>query len=118
MLWVFKRKDKRNRYIIFGLFYCICVLLSYVSKNFSEMVIYSLNSIFGDGALDEISYQLLIECIVDPIKEAILTFIILDTTIPNIARKNDSNCKIYNICVQNNDNRDKKDYSVMIKEIE
>lgn len=116
MLWVFKRKEKRNRYIIFGFFYCLCVLLSYSSKNFSAIIINFLNILAKNGTVDEISYQILIECILNPIKESILTFIIFDTIIPDASSKNDSNYNIYNISVQDKEDKNKKDYTVLIKE--
>ncbi len=86
VLFMYKSENKFFRYIIFGLFYFICVILSFSSQSINEIIIKLLNHIPG-GSLDEESYGLLINDFIVPIKEAILTYIIFDTIIKDHHKK-------------------------------
>ena len=82
ILWLCTSEHKYNNYIFFGLFYLICVVLGYFSKNMEDGFIKVLNMV-PQSDLDTESYKLLTDCILNPIKEAILTYIIFDTVSEN-----------------------------------
>lgn len=86
ILWLCTSEQKHNNYIVFGLFYLLCVVLGYFSKNMEDSFIKVLNMI-PQSNLDKSSYKLLTECILDPIKESILTYIIFDTVTEEKDRK-------------------------------
>lgn len=71
-----KESSQKNKYIFFGTVYFISVLISYIPD---ETMVLILNNIPNDEKLTMESYNLLIEAIIEPIKEAILTYIIFDT---------------------------------------
>lgn len=80
VLFMYKSANRFLKYIIFAIFYGICIILSFSSQSINEYIIYILN-LLNDGGLDLESYKLLINDFMIPIKEAILTYIIFDTVI-------------------------------------
>ena len=70
------KKSKKRKYIIFGGIYCVCVLISYIPN---DIMVFILNKLPDNENLTLCSYKLLIEAILDPIKEAILTYIMFYT---------------------------------------
>lgn len=86
ILFLFKNENKNKMYITFGLFYIICVILSYIkdymSCNDCVILINTLNEV---SAYDHIKNTLLflIDAIVMPLKESVLTYIIFDTIFSN-----------------------------------
>lgn len=66
--------DSKRKYIIFGLVYLFCVIQGYAPEELFEI----LNRLPLE-TLDWTSYEVLINGMLNPIKEAILTFIIFDT---------------------------------------
>lgn len=78
--------DKKSKYILFGCFYGICIILSFFSDWIDNMIIEMMNMI-PDGNMSIETYNTLEYACLNPIKEAILTYIIFDTVID----KNDNN---------------------------
>lgn len=70
------KKSKKRKYIIFGGIYCVCVLISYIPN---DIMVFILNKLSDNENFTLCSYELLIEAILNPIKEAILTYIMFDT---------------------------------------
>lgn len=94
VLFMYKSENKFFKYIIFGLFYSISIILSFSSQSINVYIISILNKL-TDGNLDLQSYGLLINDFLIPIKEAILTYIIFDTIIEN--KKNNKIDKKQNV---------------------
>ena len=87
LLFEFKSRNKKIKYWIFGLLYAGCVILSFVSTETINMIlISSLNSV-TKANMDSESYALFREGCLEPIKEAVLTYIIFDTVIPEESKK-------------------------------
>lgn len=80
ILFMHKSENKFYKYIIFGFFYFICTILSFASQSISDEIIKILNSITS-SELNMETYGLFINDFMEPIKEAILTYIIFDTII-------------------------------------
>lgn len=100
-LFLCKSADKVFKYIVFGIIYFICILLSFASQSINENIIVFLNYL-PDSNLDLNSFEMLINDFLIPVKEAILTYIIFDTIIEN------QNNKAKTIA-QSEDNKDKKE---------
>ncbi len=88
VLYVCKSANKVFKYIVFGMFYFTCIILSFTSKSINESLIGILNSLLK-GHLDMSTFELLINDFLTPIKESILTYIIFDTIMINKNRKQD-----------------------------
>lgn len=88
ILFACRNRDKFGRYIIFGAFYCLCVIISYVSEQFTELILVILNGV-ANSKLDINQYDILVNDILSPIKEAILAFIIFET----VLKEKDNNSK-------------------------
>lgn len=92
-LFLCKSSEKFSKYIIFGAFYIICVLLSFSSDTINMMLINILNFL-SDSDIDNESFNILVQSFLNPIKEAILTYIIFDTVIEkkdgNLDEKNNN----------------------------
>ena len=86
ILFLFKNENRNKMYITFGLFYIICVILSYIKDYMScnDCVIFvnTLNEISDYNQIKN-TLLFLIEAIVMPLKESVLTYIIFDTIFSN-----------------------------------
>ena len=67
-------------YKVFGLLYIVCIMLKYVSTDANDLRIAEL-LIEGSSDTKVDAYYLFRDACLEPIKEAILTFIIFDTAI-------------------------------------
>lgn len=86
VLFVSKKTNKVAKYVTFGVIYLICVILSFASLPIHYTIVNILNLV---NELDFLSYEVLINDILIPIREAILTYIIFDTIMGNENRKHD-----------------------------
>ncbi len=80
ILFLYDNEAKTKKYRIFGTFYLVCVIFSLLTENMDSFLIEIYNFVC-EGQLDKESYSLLIDGCLNPIKEAILTYIIFDTAI-------------------------------------
>ncbi|MBP3677976.1 MAG: hypothetical protein J6I97_06485 [Agathobacter sp.] len=80
VLFMFKNHDKTQKYVIFGIFYSGCVILSFSSEMINSMIIDMLNLV-PQGNIDVESFQILVNDFFVPVKESILTYIIFDVII-------------------------------------
>lgn len=80
ILFICKSSDKFFKYIIFGIFYFICIILSFSTDTINKYLIEILNSM-PNSNLDVESYNLLVGAFLTPVKESILTYIIFDTVL-------------------------------------
>lgn len=77
-----KSWDKDIKYRIFGFVYLASVLLGYMSEKMTEGLIGFLNFIhFTAEDIDGNTFALFFQGVLQPVKEAILTYIIFDTVI-------------------------------------
>lgn len=86
ILFLFKNEDKNKKYAIFGLFYIMCVILSYIKDYMScNDCVILVNTLDKISDYDQIKNTLLffIDAIVMPLKESVLTYIIFDTIFSN-----------------------------------
>lgn len=90
-LFLCTNADKKSKYILFGCFYGICIILSFFSDWLDNMIIEMMNMI-PDGNMSNETYNSIKEVCLTPIKESILTYIIFDT----VMDKNDNNQYIDN----------------------
>lgn len=105
VLFANKNANKNTKYVMFGIIYLICVLLSFASQSINHTIMNFLNIISGD--LDVESYEMIINDILIPIREAILTYIIFDTIIGNENKKKEINQLQSNENIKNNSNTKK-----------
>lgn len=82
VLLICKSADKFFKYIVFGIIYFISIILSFSSQSINENIIVFLNYL-TESHLDLSSFEILINDLLIPVKEAILTYIIFDTIIEN-----------------------------------
>ena len=80
VLFMFQNHDKTQKYIIFGIFYSGCVVLSFSSEMINSMIIDMLNLV-PQGNIDTESFKILVNDFFVPVKESILTYIIFDVII-------------------------------------
>lgn len=88
ILFVSKNANKVAKYITFGVIYFICVIFDFASMQVHYGIMYLLN-IISSSDLDFVAYEMLMNDVLIPIKEAILTYIIFDTIMGNENRKQD-----------------------------
>lgn len=80
VLFMFQNHNKTQKYVIFGVFYSGCVLLSFSSETINSMIINMLNLV-PQGNIDTESFKILVNDFFVPVKESILTYIIFDVII-------------------------------------
>lgn len=78
VLFMYKYESQFLKYIIFGIIYMVCVVFSYIPSCDKSMVVSILNKL-AHSQLNVESYNMLIDDILMPIRESILTYIIFDT---------------------------------------
>lgn len=77
VLFFYKNEDKKRKYVIFGVFYIFCTALTFFSESMVDIIISFLNKISVDYISFE-SCRMLYSTVLNPIKEAILTYIVFD----------------------------------------
>lgn len=120
ILYTLRDNDKYLTYIVFGLIYVISIVTSYSPDFLTQWIINSLNKVpGGGGAITPYSYSILLECFLNPVKEAILTYIILDTVLGNKdveSEKVESETKVFDVeLLRFDSNEDVKRYKVKLK---
>lgn len=100
ILYMCKSEYKTLKYFIFGVYYFICVILSFASPLISEQIIRILNYIPNIN-LDFVTYDLIVNTCLISIKEAILTYIIFDTVIENKHKELQTSTNILNEDINN-----------------
>lgn len=99
VLLVCKSENKFFNYIVFGVIYLIFIIFRFLNGLFYEGIVDFIN-IFPFTDLTEEQIGILIDKFLDPIKEAILTYIIFDTAISEKKnekeKKNDDEKEIEN----------------------
>lgn len=73
VLFINQNADKKVKYIIFGIVYLFCVLLSFASQSINCIIVKFLN-LFSDSDLDLEALELFVNNVLFPIREAILTY--------------------------------------------
>lgn len=136
LLFCCMNANKLKKYVVFGVFYFFCIILSF-STNIIHKYIIDMINLIPNGNMTKETYDVLISDCLVPIKEAILTHIIFDTVIKknnkqDIYIKNDENedihekivhsntlessaTSVYNISVLDNQNSVCKNYRIMVK---
>mgnify|MGYP001050604602 CR=1 FL=1 len=89
VLFINQNADKKVKYIIFGIVYLFCVLLSFASQSINCIIVKFLN-LFSDSDLDLEALELFVNNVLFPIREAILTYIIFDTIIGRKGKEKDN----------------------------
>lgn len=79
VIFLYKDESQFRNYIIFGIIYTVCVVVSYIPSGDKNMVVSILNKLTHSQDLNVESYNILIDDILMPIKESFLTYIIFDT---------------------------------------
>lgn len=79
VIFLYKDESQFRNYIIFGIIYTVCVVVSYIPSGDKSMVVSILNKLPHSQDLNVESYNILIDDILMPIKESFLTYIIFDT---------------------------------------
>ena len=79
-MFICKDENKRSRYFKYGLFYAFCISLSFATGKVETTIIEIFNYVFN-VQMDNVTYGLLNDGCLLPLKEAMLTYIILDTAI-------------------------------------
>ena len=82
----YRKNDKSKKYIVFGVFYILCVALNFCSESMVNMIVFFLNRVSTQNICLE-SYEMLYFNVLTPIKEAILTYIIFDVVFEKKRRK-------------------------------
>lgn len=86
LFFLFMTKDwnKVKKYKIFGFIYVLSIILGYMSENMTNDIIDFLNFIhITESPIDINVWELLVNGVLNPVKEAILTYIIFDTILKN-----------------------------------
>ena len=87
IMFVCKDENKRKRYYKYATFYAFCIVLSFATGKVETTFINIFNFVFN-VKMDEATYALLNNGCLLPLKEAMLTYIILDTAIETGREKN------------------------------
>lgn len=102
IIFLNKNGNKIAKYITFGVIYFICVILSFASLQVHYVIMNLLNIIFSSD-LDFVAYEMLLNDVLTPIKEAILTYIIFDTIMGNEKGEKGKNEDLLDEISENND---------------
>lgn len=95
VIFLYKDESQFRNYIIFGIIYTVCVVVSYIPSGDKSMVVSILNKLTHSQDLNVESYNILIDDILMPIKESFLTYIIFDTVMHKDNKKNaNKECEI------------------------
>ena len=86
VLFFYRKNDKSKKYIVFGVFYILCVALNFCSESMVNMIVFFLNRVSTQNICLE-SYEMLYFNVLTPIKEAILTYIIFDVVFEKKEKK-------------------------------
>ena len=70
VIFLYKDESQFRNYIIFGIIYMVCVVVSYIPSGDKSMVVSILNKLTHSQDLDVESYNILIDDILMPIKES------------------------------------------------
>lgn len=111
--FMYRDASKCQKYIVFGIFYIIYNLISFIPENFDVVIVNALNWMFRYQHLNIISYRLIIDGVIMPIKESALTYIIFDTVFDNIdnKKKMEKQEETYNVIHKNSD-----EFQVLVEE--
>lgn len=105
--FMYHRENKKVKYSFFGLFYFLCIVISYIPL---DMFLGESNTVI-----------LFVDDILMPIKEAMLTYIIFDTAFDSNIRnikKEEKKCNQFDVIVEgNDDNKYKKEFLINIENI-
>lgn len=122
LLW-YKKDNKKEKYIVFGTVYCVCVILSYGTDNILKDILSFLNllTLPLKEKIDIESFRFMIDNIFLPIRESMLAFIIFDTIFNNnnkhkkeLSNQNSEPVVEYNINVIEEDKFSGKEYFVKV----
>lgn len=88
-LFMIKNVDKNIKYKVFGIWYGVFIALSFMPETIIQDIIRIMNMLFQEK-FDKAVYDLLFVGFIEPVKEAILTFIIFDTIIENVSNNSEN----------------------------
>ncbi len=88
-LFMIKKVDKNIKYKVFGIWYGVFIALSFMPETLIQDIIRIMNMLFQEK-FDKAVYDLLFVGFIEPIKEAILTYIIFDTIIENVSNNSEN----------------------------
>ena len=108
VLFFYREDDKSKKYIVFGVFYILCVALNFCSESMVNMIVFFLNRISTQN-VDLESYEMLYFNVLTPIKEAILTYIIFDVVFEKKEKK------IFSVDVIDKQSLKKQNYEIIVK---
>ena len=100
--------DKSKKYIVFGVFYILCVALNFCSESMVNMIVSFLNRVSTQNICLE-SYEMLYFNVLTPIKEAILTYIIFDVVFEKKEKK------IFSVDVIDKQSLKKENYEIIVQ---
>lgn len=108
VLFFYRKNDKSKKYIVFGVFYILCVILNFCSESMVNMIVFFLNRISKENICLE-SYEMLYFNVLTPIKEAILTYIIIDVVFEKEEKK------IFSVDVIDKQSLKKENYEIIVQ---
>ena len=108
VLFFYRKNDKSKKYIVFGVFYILCVALNFCSESMVNMIVFFLNRVSTQNICLE-SYEMLYFNVLTPIKEAILTYIIFDVVFEKKEKK------IFSVDVIDKQSLKKENYEIIVQ---
>ena len=108
LLFFYRKNDKSKKYIVFGVFYILCVALNFCSESMVNMIVSFLNRVSTQNICLE-SYEMLYFNVLTPIKEAILTYIIFDVVFEKKEKK------IFSVDVIDKQSLKKENYEIIVQ---
>lgn len=108
VLFFYRKNDKSKKYIVFGVFYILCVALNFCSESMVNMIVSFLNRVSTQNICLE-SYEMLYFNVLTPIKEAILTNIIFDVVFEKKEKK------IFSVDVIDKQSLKKENYEIIVQ---